>query len=337
MSVITRALVVDDSKSARFSLKKILKKQGIESTFAESGASAIDALQTETPDIIFMDHMMPGMDGLEATQAIKNNPETHNIPVVMCTSRDGEAYEAEARAHGATAVIPKPAPDEQVAKLLAELAQLTKPLSKQPAASKEAVESLPPQDNATMDVNEQPNALSGTEQLEQKLSQKIQTLFNTQASSTSDALNKHVRTLTEQYGERLSALLTENTDARITSLSKTVTEQLEAQLEAQMEKQLAMQIEKQAAMQIENSLKAANEQLTQKLQSQQSREIEQLNNVVAEQKAELLSAITELSKNDQSLKLAEQQQAEISRWKTLSLISLTAALCALGTSAYLLL
>lgn len=81
---IKTALVVDDSKSARFSLKKLLQQQGIKTDFAESAGDALNYLSTNTPDIIFMDHLMPGMDGFEATKAIKSNPDTRDIPVIMC-------------------------------------------------------------------------------------------------------------------------------------------------------------------------------------------------------------------------------------------------------------
>ena len=59
------------------------------------------------PDVIFMDHMMPGMDGFQAVQAIKNNPRTATIPIMMYTSQEGELYVGQARALGAVGVLPK--------------------------------------------------------------------------------------------------------------------------------------------------------------------------------------------------------------------------------------
>ena len=121
MTNITQALVVDDSKSARYSLKKMLVKQGIDTIFAESAGTALNLLETQKPDVIFMDHLMPGMDGFEATKAIKSNPLTTAIPIVMCTSREGIAYEDEARRNGATAILPKPAPEDVLTHILSEL------------------------------------------------------------------------------------------------------------------------------------------------------------------------------------------------------------------------
>ena len=54
-----------------------------------------------------MDHLMPGMDGFQAIQAIKGNPDTATIPVVMYTSQEGELYVSQARALGAVGVLPK--------------------------------------------------------------------------------------------------------------------------------------------------------------------------------------------------------------------------------------
>lgn len=121
---ISSALVVDDSKSARYSLRKMLEKMDVAVAFAESGEQAIESLGDSQPDVIFMDHMMPGMDGLETTQAIKNNPDWSKIPVVMCTSKDGDEYTKEAKSHGAVAILPKPASLKQLSEMLDSLEQL---------------------------------------------------------------------------------------------------------------------------------------------------------------------------------------------------------------------
>ena len=102
-----RALIVDDSKSARVVLSRMLQKYGIEVDTAESAEAAIDYLVHQSPDVIFMDHLMPGMDGFQAVQAIKNNPRTATIPIMMYTSQEGELYVGQARALGAVGVLPK--------------------------------------------------------------------------------------------------------------------------------------------------------------------------------------------------------------------------------------
>ncbi|HEX4152688.1 MAG TPA: response regulator [Steroidobacteraceae bacterium] len=116
-----RALVVDDSKSARVILSRMLEKYDIDVDMAESAEQAIEYLRHDRPDAIFMDHLMPGMDGLQAVQAIKSNPQTAMIPIMMYTSQEGELYVGQARALGAMGVLPKQVRPVDVSKVLYEL------------------------------------------------------------------------------------------------------------------------------------------------------------------------------------------------------------------------
>src|SRR5271166_5815678 len=116
-----RALIVDDSKSARVILSRMLEKYDIEVDLAESAEQSIEYLKGNRPDAIFMDHLMPGMDGLQAVQAIKSNPQTAMIPIMMYTSQEGELYVGQARALGAMGVLPKQVRPVDVSKVLYEL------------------------------------------------------------------------------------------------------------------------------------------------------------------------------------------------------------------------
>lgn len=116
-----RALIVDDSKSARIILSRMLEKYDIEVDMSESAEQAIQYLQQHRPDAIFMDHLMPGMDGLQAVQTIKGNPQTATIPIMMYTSQEGELYVGQARALGAMGVLPKQVRPVDVSKVLYEL------------------------------------------------------------------------------------------------------------------------------------------------------------------------------------------------------------------------
>jgi CheY-like chemotaxis protein len=116
-----RALVVDDSNTARTLLSRMLERYEIEVDSAESAEQALDYLGHHRPDVIFMDHMMPGMDGLEAVQTIKNNPRTATIPIMMYTSQEGELYVGQARALGAVGVLPKQIKPADVSKVLYQL------------------------------------------------------------------------------------------------------------------------------------------------------------------------------------------------------------------------
>jgi CheY-like chemotaxis protein len=100
-----RALVVDDSRSARAFLTRILERHELAVDAVESAEEAIEYLRQQRPDVIFMDHLMPGMDGFQAVQAIKSNPHTATIPIMMYTSQEGELYLSQARALGAIGAV----------------------------------------------------------------------------------------------------------------------------------------------------------------------------------------------------------------------------------------
>jgi len=129
-----RALVVDDSKSARVVLSRMLEKYGIEVDSADSAETALEYLKDHHPDVIFMDHLMPGMDGLQAVREIKANPDLASIPVMMYTSQEGEIYGGQARASGAVGVLPKSIRPIDVTKALYQLQLLPERRDGQPSA-----------------------------------------------------------------------------------------------------------------------------------------------------------------------------------------------------------
>ncbi|TQV67003.1 response regulator [Exilibacterium tricleocarpae] len=116
-----KALIVDDSKLARFVLKEMLREYGLHADTSESAEEALGYLCTQRPDVIFMDHTMPGMDGLKAVEAIKNDPQTAAIPIMMYTSKEGAMYVSQARALGAVGVLPKQLKSVQLGKVLQQL------------------------------------------------------------------------------------------------------------------------------------------------------------------------------------------------------------------------
>lgn len=102
------ALVVDDSKSARFFLRKALEEQEVAVDLVESGFDALKQVGQKRPDVVFMDHQMPEMDGLETMERMKGDPATKSIPVVMCTSTDEAGFLQRVHELGALDVLPKP-------------------------------------------------------------------------------------------------------------------------------------------------------------------------------------------------------------------------------------
>ncbi|MGH8249631.1 MAG: response regulator [Steroidobacteraceae bacterium] len=154
-----RALVVDDSKSARVVLSRMLEKYGIEVDSADSAENALEFLRDHHPDVIFMDHLMPGMDGLQAVREIKANPELASIPIMMYTSQEGEIYGGQARASGAIGVLPKSIRPIDVTKALYQLQLLPDRRDHLPSALEsvdgESAEAAPPPPATPAQVEDQ--------------------------------------------------------------------------------------------------------------------------------------------------------------------------------------
>jgi CheY-like chemotaxis protein len=146
-----RALVVDDSRSARAFLTRVLERYEIAVDGVESAEQAIEYLTHQRPDVIFMDHLMPGMDGFQAVQAIKNNPRTATIPIMMYTSQEGELYLSQARALGAIGVLPKQIRHTDVSKALEQL-RLLDDLPPEPELPGGAEETLPTDSTPPLDM-----------------------------------------------------------------------------------------------------------------------------------------------------------------------------------------
>jgi CheY-like chemotaxis protein len=103
-----RVLIVDDVKTNRQLLYYILKKEGFQVEEALEGAQAIRLFQEWSPHIILMDHLMPVMDGLEATEQIRSLPGGDKVLIFVITANVMEENESASRKAGANAFIRKP-------------------------------------------------------------------------------------------------------------------------------------------------------------------------------------------------------------------------------------
>ncbi|MEM9620554.1 MAG: response regulator [Pseudomonadota bacterium] len=173
---IKRALVVDDSRSARMSLKKLLGDYDLDISLAASGEEALEYLKKESVDVIFMDHTMPGMDGLEAVSAIKANPRTATIPVMMYTTREGEVYVGQARALGAVGVLPKNVQPHQLFEMLLKLGLVQDRRAKRTDIAADQTEAVPVYDLDGADA--QAGVLSDQVLEEQALGISVQTVVS---------------------------------------------------------------------------------------------------------------------------------------------------------------
>lgn len=105
---IKSVLVVDDSPTDAHVLTEILKKHGFTVMSASSGEEGVEMAKAQKPDLILMDVVMPGMSGFEATRAISKNPDTSQIPIIICSSKDQETDKAWGLRQGARDYLVKP-------------------------------------------------------------------------------------------------------------------------------------------------------------------------------------------------------------------------------------
>lgn len=186
------ALIVDDSKSARVVLKRMLETHDLEVDTAVSAEDALVYLNDHRPDVIFMDHLMPGMDGFEAVSAIKNNPDTATIPIMMYTSQEGEVYVGQARALGAVGVLPKQVEPVEVSKVLKSLRVIGSNVERR--VQKDNVE-------ASSASGEFPNL----ERLDQDLRTLIQDLFEQQRAVLRRDLLDSYETIATRVADEIRA------------------------------------------------------------------------------------------------------------------------------------
>lgn len=86
-----KVLVVDDSMSAVLWQKLVLRQEAYDVVTASDGEAAVAAAVAERPDLIIMDVVMPGMDGLEASRKIRATPATQHVPIIMTATRENLA------------------------------------------------------------------------------------------------------------------------------------------------------------------------------------------------------------------------------------------------------
>ncbi len=103
-----RILVVDDSPAQRHYVEDCLTRQGFEVVTAENGKIGLLRAHTATPNLIVSDYDMPEMNGFEMVLALRRDPTTRDVPVIMLTARDSRRDVAQMRAAGATAYLVKP-------------------------------------------------------------------------------------------------------------------------------------------------------------------------------------------------------------------------------------
>jgi phosphate regulon transcriptional regulator PhoB len=117
-----KILIVEDEKDILKMLEYNLKKEGFRTLSATDGEDAIDMANSEHPDMVLLDLMLPGVDGLEVCKTLKNESKTKTIPIIMLTAKAQEADKVIGLELGADDYVTKPfSPRELIARIRAVL------------------------------------------------------------------------------------------------------------------------------------------------------------------------------------------------------------------------
>ncbi len=109
-----KVMVIDDSKTIRRTAESLLKKAGCEVCTATDGFEALSKIVDDEPDVIFVDIMMPRLDGYQTCALIKHNARFRSTPVIMLSSKDGLFDKARGRIVGSEQYLTKPFTREEL-------------------------------------------------------------------------------------------------------------------------------------------------------------------------------------------------------------------------------
>lgn len=118
---IRKVLICDDSQTDLMNLKNALQDSNCLLVVATDGAEAVQKAKAEKPDAIFLDIVMPGMDGFAACRTLRDDPDTKHIPVFFVSTKNQKADRVWAQMQGARDLIGKPYERREILDRLASL------------------------------------------------------------------------------------------------------------------------------------------------------------------------------------------------------------------------
>ena len=119
--MIKKILIAEDNPDCCELLVFLLRRTGYEAVGVQTGEDAIARALSSHPDLIFMDLGLPGIDGIAAATAIKQNPETAGIPIVALSARLEQTWKAKALNAGMTMYLTKPAAPSAIIRIIEQL------------------------------------------------------------------------------------------------------------------------------------------------------------------------------------------------------------------------
>jgi CheY-like chemotaxis protein len=195
-----KILLVDDSRVTRYALRIELQNLGIEVATAESAEAALETLKTQVPDAILMDHIMPGLNGLEALESIRADPRTAHLPIVICTSQNDSTFAEAAAKKGVLAVLPKSLATERLPEVIERIqTEIDKPTlmaSDEPTPARETMEIARSSD--AVDCRSEPELIALIDaRLEAGLNKRLTLLIEDLRRDLTEMLTAEVRHLVE--------------------------------------------------------------------------------------------------------------------------------------------
>lgn len=119
---MVKVLVVEDSVSERELITNFLKGDGYTVISANDAKAALEQVSKQKPDVVITDVVMPGMNGFELCRSIKKNPETKDVPIVVCTSKNQELDRLWGMKQGVDLYITKPFTKEDILRAIKAVA-----------------------------------------------------------------------------------------------------------------------------------------------------------------------------------------------------------------------
>jgi twitching motility two-component system response regulator PilH len=118
---VKKILVVDDSPTERFFLSDLLGKEGYGVITASGGEEGIAKAKSETPDLIILDVVMPGLNGYQVTRTLTRDEQTKNIPIILCTTKGQETDKIWGMRQGAIDYMVKPVDTRALLQRIADI------------------------------------------------------------------------------------------------------------------------------------------------------------------------------------------------------------------------
>lgn len=113
-------LIVDDAETQVAPIIQVLEKQGHQVKLLPDGETGVQWTKDNKPDLVFMDIVMPGLNGFQATRQITHDPETQHIPVILISTKDQETDKVWGARQGAKDFLVKPISEETIINILKE-------------------------------------------------------------------------------------------------------------------------------------------------------------------------------------------------------------------------